>query len=122
MRPGILKRVLRWTFFPLLGLLLVMILLVASALVWLRTSSAEKYLSELIYATLAEQGLRLEMTEFGGRLPGYISARDITLADQQGTFFQAEELELRLSLGALLRKTVRVDTLRLQQAQLRRLP
>lgn len=116
------KRIWRILAGSVLALVLVVGLAVLGAFIWLRTSSGEKYVADLLTQTLAAQGLVLEMAEFSGPLPSRITARGIRLSDGQGLFFTAERMDLDLKLSALMSRTVQVEDLALTGPVLLRPP
>lgn len=117
-----LKRLLRLAL-TLSGIFaLFCVLSLAGALVWLRTSLAERFLTDLAVQTLAGQGLTLSVGGTSGPLPRHLLLRDVNLADAEGVFLHVDELEVALSLRQLLGGTLVVDFLRLSDPELFRLP
>ncbi|MDL2317191.1 hypothetical protein LJC59_09020, partial [Desulfovibrio sp. OttesenSCG-928-A18] len=114
--------VLRLLVRTLAGLFLLVLLLVGGALVWLRTSHAERFLAQTVEELLAGQGLQLSLGELVGPLPQKLVLRDIALADAQGPLLRASGLSLRLKLLPLLRGTLEIDELDLEAPELFRLP
>ena len=112
-------RVAGWIFG---GLLLVLCIAVAGALVWLRTDSGERTVAGIAKDALAGQGLILTMDEFSGPLPSRLLLKNVRLADAEGEWFAAKELEVALSLSDLLRKTATVSLARVDTPQVFRLP
>ncbi len=118
----ILKRLLRLTAILFGVFALLCGLTFAGALLWLRTSMAERVLTDLAVQALDGQGMTLTIGNTAGPLPHRLLLRDIQLADSTGVFLHADELEVALSLRQLFAKTLVVDSLRLSGPELFRLP
>ena len=104
------------------GLLLLVCLAVAGVLVWLRTDSGERFVADTAISVLADQGLFLTVDAIDGPLPSRVLLTNVSLADARGKWFAARELEVALSLTDLLRKTARVNLVRLDTPKVFRLP
>lgn len=104
------------------GSLAALLLAAAGLLIWLRTGSAERFLTGQMAEILAEQGLILESGRISGPLPGRLTVRDLALSDTKGEFLTVEELGVELRLWSLLSGTLEIRRARLRKADLIRLP
>ena len=103
------------------GALVLCLLALIGALVWLRSSQAEAYLSGLLVRNLADQGYTLTFDEFSGPLPGRLLLRGAAFADKDGPLLRMKELEADISLGSLLTGTAELSLI-LRGPELVRLP
>ncbi len=103
------------------GILALCLLVLVGALLWLRTSQADAYLSGLIVRTLAQQGYTLTFDQFTGPLPGHLLLRDAIIADKDGPLLRLKELEAEIFLSSLLTGTAELS-LHLRGPELVRLP
>lgn len=117
-----IQKLLRIAAWSLGGLLLACVLILAGALVWLRTPAAERALATLLTRTLAEQGLTLTVDSLSGPLPQRLLLSNPRLSDGRGLWFNAAELELRVQPLALLSGVLELPLLRLDAPELLRLP
>ena len=104
------------------GILLVLCIGIAGALIWLRTDHGEKTVASLAVNALAEQGLFLSMDELSGPLPSRLLLKNVRLADDDGEWFGAKELEIALNLTDILHKTATISLFRADTPEIRRLP
>ncbi|MDR3631784.1 MAG: translocation/assembly module TamB domain-containing protein [Desulfocapsaceae bacterium] len=118
----LIKRLLRTTAM-FLGIAALLCLLVsAGALIWLRTPAAENFLTVFIVRSLGEEGLHVSIGGVTGPLPYRLLIHDLRLADASGPFLSVKELEVALSLRQLVAGTLVVNSLRLTEPELLRLP
>lgn len=116
------RRLLAFFLKGLLGLVLLCLLTLTGVFLWLRTDSATRYIAETATGLLKEQGFVLEMSGISGPLPSELHIEGLRLADEQGTLFLAESVELSLRLRSLWERTLEISRLRLVGPELIRLP
>ncbi len=103
-------------------LLLLLVLAAGGGLYWLSTPSAEQRILDEMSRLLANQGITFTAAKLSGFLPQRLVIEDILLADSHGPLLKAARAELRWSMPALLRGTVLVEAVELQDPELFRLP
>ncbi len=103
-----------------LGALLLLVL--GGGLLWLRSDYANNFASKQLVNALKAQGIQLSIDDFSGPLPGRIRLKGIELADAEGVWLRAGELNLELGLASLLSGTLRINRLSLNEPELLRLP
>ncbi|CAK7060958.1 MAG: hypothetical protein DELT_01434 [Desulfovibrio sp.] len=116
------KKALKITARVFGGLFLLVFVALAGTLIWLRTGFGERTVAGIVTDALAEQGLTLKTESFGGPLPSRLHLTGISLADADGEWFRAKELDVRLDLLALLGKTAAVSLARVDTPEIYRLP
>ncbi|MDR2893224.1 MAG: translocation/assembly module TamB domain-containing protein [Deltaproteobacteria bacterium] len=104
------------------GLLILLALLAAGVLIWLRTTQAEALIQRLITEQLASQGIFLRLDKFSGPLPGSLKVAGLELADSHGPWLRVKEAEIQADLLSLLKLELAFDLLRLDSPELVRLP
>lgn len=116
------KKIVRRAGFILGGVFLVLFLAVAGVFAWLRTGAGEAFVADIAAEALAGQGLVLKTERFGGPLPTRLHLAGVSLADAEGEWFKAKEVDIRLDPLALLGKTAAVSLLRVDTPEIYRLP
>ncbi|MDR0881634.1 MAG: translocation/assembly module TamB domain-containing protein [Candidatus Adiutrix sp.] len=104
-----------------LGLALVLIVL-AGAIVWLRTTSGADFIGRQAAGLLAASGLSLTVGSIDGPLPERLALRQVQLADDQGPLLKADLVEVKLKPWALWNRQVHVPLIKLENPELIRLP
>lgn len=119
-------RYLRNTVLTLAGLVLVLGLVLADGVVWLRSAEGENWLRNeavgQLNELLTDTGLQLSVEALEGPLPEQLRLRGLVLRDARGPWLTVDEAELRLDLEALLDPAVLVPSLAVRDARLERLP
>jgi autotransporter translocation and assembly factor TamB len=116
------KKALRRAGVILGGIFFVLSIVVAGALIWLRTDSGERFIANIATEALADQGFILKTESFGGPLPSRLHLTDVSLSDAKGEWFRAKEVDVRLDLFALFGKTAAVSLAHVYTPEVYRLP
>lgn len=106
----------------LIALAALLLLVLGGGLLWLRSDYANSFASKQLVSALKTQGIELSIDEFSGPLPGRIRLKGIELADAEGVWLRAEELDLELGLASLFSGTFRINRIALDKPELMRLP
>ncbi len=114
-------------FFKIAGrvvlvLLVAVVVVVAGALLWLRSHYALDIAVGQAVSILRDNGFELEVSGVDGHLPTYVSLVGVTLSDKNGPFLRAAGIDLRIDLAPLLRGRLVVEELRLDAPELVRMP
>lgn len=111
------------TIFKIIGLgLLILVIVVAGALVWLRTPSGTAFVFEQVKTAIATKGLTLTTSHLEGPLPGRLLIKEAVLADNQGPLVKVKGLEVELKLMPLLRGVVHIPLVKIDRPELVRIP
>ncbi|MDR1083827.1 MAG: translocation/assembly module TamB [Deltaproteobacteria bacterium] len=116
-KPGRCRKII----IGLLALPVLLAGLVLGAMLFLRTDAGTEFILSQIQKALAKSQLFLKAASFQGPLPQKILASGVTLADRDGVFLSARDLEINISLAPLLSGLVKAR-LNLSGADFSRLP
>ncbi|MDR0622519.1 MAG: translocation/assembly module TamB domain-containing protein [Deltaproteobacteria bacterium] len=115
---GKARKALKFTAFFLLGLILVL----AAAIVWIRSDSGLNYVAKKGLDSLAKNGLSIQWDRLVGPAPEEITAEKVVFRDRLGPFASADRLEFRLKLGSLFKGLIEVEGLNVTGLNLDRRP
>lgn len=104
-------KVLRYTLFGLLGLVLLLAAGVAGGLIWLRSDGGRQWLVSTIEGAAASPDLSVKLDGLTGSIPSDLAVERIEVADSQGVWLTLERVRLDLALSALLGRRVSVEEL-----------
>ncbi|WP_425485384.1 translocation/assembly module TamB domain-containing protein [Azospirillum oleiclasticum] len=104
-------KVLRYTLFGLLGLVLLLAAGAVGGFVWLRSDGGLRWLSATIEGAAASPDMTLTVEGLTGSIPSDLDIDRITVADSQGVWLTLERVRLELALSALLTRRVSVEEL-----------
>lgn len=102
--------------------ILLLVMLIPTAVILLQTSWAENKITAIAADALETQGIYFKLDKLSGPLPWQINIQGISLADDNGIWCTADELDLKLNLSALLSRTIYIDELNLKHPTLIRMP
>lgn len=115
------RRGLRW-WHMLLALLLLLLLALPTFLWWVsETAAGRSFAARQLSAITLDSGLRVEIGRIDGSLLREATLRDVTLHDLDGQFGFAPEVALRWRPGALVRRHLVIDRLRIPRLAIARM-
>nr|MBA3897624.1 translocation/assembly module TamB [Sphingomonadaceae bacterium] len=113
-----MKAAIRW-----IGGGIAALLLIAAALAWIAdTGAGHRFIADRIAALAPASGLRIHIGRIDGSIYGATKVRDLRLADAEGVFFEAGEIDLRWSPLKYLANRLDIDSAVAPSAVLSRLP
>jgi translocation and assembly module TamB len=112
-------RVAKW-FAIILGLI---VIAVAGFLIWLNSDPGRRFIVERINNLELASGLKINVERIDGNIWSDVTLRGLTLSDPQGAFLAVPEAQVDYDLMSYVRGShINIDTLRIPQATLARLP
>lgn len=102
--------------------LLIVALIIAGLLVWLRSSFGSGFVYSQVVNILDQNGFKLSAGSFEGPLPGHLLIRDAVLADQDGPIVKISLMEVDIRLWPLARGLVHVPLIKVENPELIRIP
>ncbi|MDR2301721.1 MAG: translocation/assembly module TamB domain-containing protein [Deltaproteobacteria bacterium] len=102
--------------------LLALIVLVAGAVIWLRTDSGLNFAAKKALSALEGTGLSLSWTGIEGPLPEKLIVQGLVANDKLGRFAQVDRLELNLKPGSLMGGLLEITALNVSGLNLERRP
>ena len=104
------------------GVLVVIGLLVAGALMWLDSPSGHRFVARQIEMLEPESGLRIKVGRIGGSIYNKAVLHDVRLSDPQGVFLSADTIRLDWWPVAWISNRLEIDSLLIPRARLHRMP